>query len=129
MSSDSVETLTVSHKLKNAIRELQTLDELLFRDDLDPRILADFRDALNRVRNTAWSAQQYIILKESQHDSASLISLLASERVRVTFQLCQSLQADLTSSEVNFQPGQLLQLQGAMKGLTQKLDATVNGLE
>lgn len=129
MTTDSVETVTVSQKLKNAIRELQTLDELLFRDDLEPRILADFRDALSRVRNTAWSAQQYIILKNSQHDPASLISLLASERVRVTFQLCQSLQADLTSSEVHFQPGQLVQLQSATKTLNEKLEATIKDFE
>jgi hypothetical protein len=122
---DSVETLTVSQKLKNAIKELQTLDELLFRDDLEPRILADFRDALNRVRNTAWSAQQYIILKSSQHDPTSLISLLASERVRVTFQLCQSLQADLNSTEVDFQPGQILQLEAAIQALGENLDAVL----
>ena len=128
MTTDSVETLTVSQKLKNAIKELQILDELLFRDDLEPRILADFRDALNRVRNTAWSAQQYIILKSSQHDPTSLISLLASERVRVTFQLCQSLQSDLSSAESQFQPGQLLQLQGAIKGLGERLDSVTKGL-
>ena len=125
MTIDSVETLTVSQKLKNAIKELQTLDELLFRDDLEPRILADFRDALNRVRNTAWSAQQYIILKSSQHDPTSLISLLASERVRVTFQLCQSLQADLNSTEVDFQPGQILQLEAAIQALGENLDAVL----
>jgi hypothetical protein len=31
-----------------------TLVELLHSAELDPQILADFRDALNRVRNTAW---------------------------------------------------------------------------
>lgn len=36
--------------LESAITELKGLHELLLSGDLDPRVLADFRDALNRVR-------------------------------------------------------------------------------
>jgi hypothetical protein len=32
--------------------------EVLLSGDLDPHILAGFRDALNRVRTAAWAAQQ-----------------------------------------------------------------------
>jgi hypothetical protein len=51
-------------RLEQAIVELQRLDGVLLSGDLEPRILADFRDALNRVRTAAWAAQQYVIRKE-----------------------------------------------------------------
>jgi hypothetical protein len=51
-------------RLEQAIVELQRLDGVLLSGDLEPRILADFRDALNRVRTAVWAAQQYVIRKE-----------------------------------------------------------------
>jgi hypothetical protein len=121
--------VTVSDRLKSAIEELRRLDKLLRNDNLDPRILTDFRDALNRVRNTAWSAQQYLTLKNTEQDSASVLSLLTGERIRVTYQLCQLLQTDLNSSDVRFQPAQLLQLYSATKDLTQQLKRAVRALD
>jgi hypothetical protein len=47
-----------SERLKTAIEEIGGIQSLLVAGELDPRILADFRDAVNRVRNTAWAAYQ-----------------------------------------------------------------------
>ena len=92
---------SVAGRLENAIRELTGLHRsLLSGEGLDPRILTDFRDALNRVRNTAWSAQQYLALKEIDGDAGGVLSILTGERVRVAYQLCQTLQADLNNSEI-----------------------------
>jgi hypothetical protein len=44
--------------LEKGISELQGLHELLLSNEVDTDVLADFRDALSRVRNTAWAAQQ-----------------------------------------------------------------------
>ena len=94
---------------------------LLAGEGLDPRILTDFRDSLNRVRNTAWSAHQYLAGKTAGEDSTSVFSILSAERVRVTYQLCQALQDDLKSHEANFQTGQLIQLHIAVKKLATQL--------
>ena len=59
----------VPSRLEKAISELQGLDELLLSGDVDPRILADFRDALNRVRTSAWAAQQYVSRKAHWRNS------------------------------------------------------------
>ena len=86
----------VSHRLAKAITELRRLQKLLLSGEgLDPRILTDFRDALNHVRNTAWSAHQYIASKSADLDSTSVLSVLAGERIRVAYQLCQAIQGDL----------------------------------
>jgi hypothetical protein len=114
--------VTVSGRLKSAVEELRRVDRLLLGGDLDPRILSDFRDAINRVRNTAWSAQQYLTQKDNQQDSRGVLSLLAGERIRATYQLCQALISDLDSPDVRFQTGQLMELQSALKELTERLD-------
>ena len=67
----------VRTRLKTAISELQGLDELLLSADLVPHVLEDFREALNRVRNSAWAAQQYVAQKESGQSSTTVHSLLA----------------------------------------------------
>ena len=126
VKSRSAGAVNVSHRLQKAITELRGLQKLLVSaEGLDPRILTDFREALNRIRNTAWSAQQYIALKATDQDSASVLSILAGERIRAAYQLCQAIQADLQSSEVNFQTGHLLQLHAAAKALTEQLSDVI----
>jgi hypothetical protein len=121
--------VNVSHRLEKAITELRRLQKLLVSGQgLDPRILTDFREALNRIRNTAWSAQQYIALKATDQDSANVLSILAGERVRAAYQLCQAIQVDLISTEVKFQTGHLIQLHAAAKALTEQLGDVVGKL-
>jgi len=112
--------------LEQAIVELQRLHEILLAGDLEPRVLADFRDALNRVRTAAWAAQQYVIRKETEQDSGSVLSLLVGERVRVTYQLCQAISDDLKRTDIDFQAGSLVQLHNATKALTEQLEGVIN---
>jgi two-component sensor histidine kinase len=119
----------VSERLRKGIVELQRLHRLLISgEEIEPRILTDFRDSLNRVRNLAWSAQQYLAQKSAGEDPQNLQSILASDRVRVTYQLCQSLQQDLQKKEVRFQPGQLVQLHAAVNELAKSLDIAIQEL-
>jgi hypothetical protein len=130
MKCGSPGAVTVSRRLAKAIPELRRLQNLLISgEDLDPRILTDFRDALNHVRNTAWSAHQYIASKSIDHDSTSVLSVLAGERIRVAYQLCQAIQADLNSTDINFQTGQLIQLSLAVKDLAEQLVEVVGELK
>ncbi|HLB87916.1 MAG TPA: hypothetical protein VJK29_09715 [Terriglobales bacterium] len=128
VKSESAGAVSVSHRLEKAITELRGLQELLLSGEgLEPSILTDFRDALNRIRNTAWSAQQYIVLKATDQDSTTVLSILAGERVRAAYQLCQAIQADLKSDDARFQQGQLIQLYLAAKALSEQLGKVVGG--
>jgi hypothetical protein len=119
-------TRNVSERLGKAVAELRSLDRLLRSgEEIEARILTDFRDSLNRVRNAAWSAQQYLAQKDIGEDPANLRSILASERVRATYQLCQAVQHDLSTRAVKFQPGQLLQLQSIVNELAKSLNKTL----
>jgi hypothetical protein len=81
----SADSVTAQSRLEQAIVELQSLNGLLLSGDLDPRILADFRDALNRVRTAAWAAQQYVARRETDEESSSVLSFLVGERIRATY--------------------------------------------
>jgi hypothetical protein len=118
-----------SERLKTTIEELAGIQSLLVSGELDPRILADFRDAVNRVRNTAWAAYQYAELKITGKDWGTIVSLAAAERMRATYQLCQAIQEDLASTDVQLQAGQLIQLHEATKILTDKLDEVIRGMK
>ena len=114
--------------LKNGISELQGLDKLLLSSDVDADVLADLRDALNRVRTAAWAAQQYVVRKEIDHESISVLSFLAGERIRAAYQLCQAIGDDLTRTDIKFQAGSLVQLHEATKTLTEQLNDIIKRL-
>jgi hypothetical protein len=114
--------------LEKGISELQGLHEVLLSGDLDPRVLADFRDALNRVRTAAWAAHQYVVRKETDQDSSSVLSFLVGERIRVTHHLCQGLSDDLKRTDIKFQAGSLVQLHEVTKALARQLNDIVNKL-
>jgi hypothetical protein len=118
----------VPSRLEQAISELQGLNELLLSGDLDPHILTDFRDALNRVRTAAWVAQQYVARKETDQGSSSVLSLLVGARIRTTYQLCQAISEDLKRTDIEVQAGSLVQLYEVMSALTEQLKGVVKGL-
>jgi hypothetical protein len=121
---------TAAKRLSKVISELRGVQKLLASGErLDPRILTDFRDALNHVRNTAWSAHQYITLQGTEQGPTNVLSVLAGERVRAAYQLCQAIQADLKSDDIKFQPGQLVQLCLAAKALIEMLGSVVGKLD
>ena len=69
---------------------------------------------------TAWVAQQYVIRRESDQEPTSVLSLLAGERIRAAYQLCQALSDDLKRTDIDFQRGSLVQLYEVTKTLTEQ---------
>lgn len=113
-------------QLEKGIAELQVLHKLLLSSEIDPEVLADFRDALNRVRNAAWGAHQYIVRKDNDQSSTNVHSVLVGERIRAAYQLCQSLADDLMRTDIQFQRGSLIELHDATKNLTKQLKRTID---
>jgi hypothetical protein len=110
VNCESKQSVTVSKRLKSVITELRPLQKLLVNEKVDPRVLTDFRDALNRVRNTAWAAQQSAADPMYESNPVSVTSLLTSERIRAAYQLCCTIHDDLHRDDVPFQRGQLSEL-------------------
>jgi len=126
VNSSSAGEVSISVKLQNITTQLREIQDLLtLQEQIDPRILTDFRDAVNRVRNTAWALEQYANSKTAEADPTPVLNLLAGERVRVAYQLLRLVQTDLTNPRIQFQKGQLLQLQKVTEELAHQLRALV----
>ncbi len=111
--------------LQRATEDLQHINNLLVSGaDLDPGVLTDFRNAVNRVRTTAWGVQQYAATAEK--DPEPVLSILAAERVRVAYLMCKQVLEDLNNPDIRLQKGQLLRLQDVAKELGGRLDQIAN---
>jgi hypothetical protein len=121
--------IAMSERVSRAIVELKALQDPLLSGEVDPETLTDFRDALNRVRNTAWAAQQSAAAPLLEQDSAKVSSLLASERIRAAYQLCLSIREDVGRNEIELQKGQLLELYEVAKALVAELKRRVRRIQ
>src|SRR5260370_11611320 len=67
---------------------------------IDPRILTEFRDAVDHVRKTAWAVQEWQERQSRQHDPQTVLPLLTAERIRRAAQLCDAITTDSAAHEV-----------------------------
>lgn len=118
MSAEPVFTPSVSQRLRTVTNELEQIDHLLVSEQLSSEVLSDFRDAVNRVRTTAWAVAQ-VLESDPDAESANVISLLANERVRVAYRLCRLIDADLANGTLK--SGTLVQLYLATRDLSHRL--------
>jgi hypothetical protein len=121
VNCEAKQGMSVSKRLKSVMTELRPLQKLLVSEKVDPRVLTDFRDALNRVRNTAWAAQQSASAPMYESNPVSVTSLLTSERIRAAYQLCCTIHAHLHRDDVPFQRGQLSELYTVAARLVEEL--------
>jgi hypothetical protein len=121
LSIESVPRANVSEKLADVIVQLCALQEPLLTAEVDPRVLVDFRDALNRIRNTAWAAQQSANAPLFDQGAATVASYLTAERIRAAYQLCRSLHGDICRDDIEFQKGPLVELYRVAKILVDEL--------
>lgn len=116
----------VTFRLKRAIDELQRLDREI-KDNrsggMDPRVLREFRDAVDYVRKTAWALQEMQERQAHQRDTATVRSLLTDERVRRATQLSKALASDLDSHDVTDGTPGIADLFRAIEKLLPRLSA------
>lgn len=124
MECETASTACIAERVGRAITELKALQEPLLAGEVDAETLTDFRDALNRVRNTAWAAQQSAAAPLTE-GKTTVASLLASERIRAAYQLCRAICEDVRREDVALQKGNLLELYGVAEQLVDELKASL----
>jgi len=112
---------SVSERLKATTDELQKLEQLVVGGDCSPRVLADFRVAVDSIRQTAWAVQQWIELQRQQRDPYTVLGLLTEERVKRATQINKDLTMDLDSLEMGLETEGLGKLYEAVRGLHERL--------
>jgi hypothetical protein len=105
----SSQQVITSARLLRATTELRALNQVIKGTELDPRVLHDFREAMDHVRLTSWAAQQW--LQERQQGNAeTAMNLLTAERIRRSAQLNYELAEDLTKRVAQYDGPQLEKL-------------------
>ena len=109
-------------RLEKVSQELRDLEQTLkTAGTVEPRVLRQFRDAIDHVRLTAYTVQQWLELQAKRGDPYSVLALLTTERMRRATQLAGDLSIDLDSTEVTFETEGLDKLFAAIRGLYERL--------
>lgn len=90
----------VNFQLKKTSAELVKLERAMRAGEVEPRILLEFRDAVDYVRKTAWAVQEWQERQLKHRDTHTVLPLLTAERLRRASQLCDAITADLATHEV-----------------------------
>jgi uncharacterized protein YhaN len=118
---------TVRTRLQNADSELSELERLLSQNksEIDSRVLQEFRQSLNHLRETTSAIRQWIDLRTRKGDPFSVLSALSAERVRRGTELCRNVVIDLDSGDVTFQTAGIDELARAVRDLSERLARVV----
>ena len=87
-------------QLKKTCADLVRLEYEMRSGPFDPRILREFRDAVDNVRKTAWAVQEWQERQSRNQDPHSVLPLLTAERIRRATQLFDAITAASAAHEV-----------------------------
>ena len=90
----------VDLQVKKTIVELQNLEKLLQCEDIDLRLVKEYRDAVDYIRTAAGTLQQLRECQFGSLDGGELLSALATDRIRRTVNLCVEVVADLDAGRL-----------------------------
>lgn len=113
---------TLSERLRTSTDELQALEKLVQSGNCAPRVLAEFRSAVDSIRQTAWAVQQWNELQQQRRDPYSVLGALSAERVRRATQITKDLTIDLESLELGLETEGLEKLYQAVRALYERME-------
>lgn len=90
----------MNFRLKKACADLVNLEYDMRSGSVDSQILREFRDAVDNVRKTAWTVQEWQERQSRQQNPDTVLPLLTAERIRRATQLCDAISADSAARRV-----------------------------
>lgn len=91
----------VNLQVKKTSVELQKLEKSLQAEGIDFRLLSEFRDTVDTLRNTALAVQQLREFQLKGRDDSEIISMLVAARVRRAINICHDLVADIDADKMS----------------------------
>ncbi len=85
----------VDLQIRKTIVELQNLEKALQREDMDLRLVKEYRDAVDHIRTAVETLRQLREYRFSGLSDGQLFSDLATDRIQRTITLCLDVIADL----------------------------------
>ena len=111
----------ITFRLKKAATELRALEEELKSGGADPRVLREFRDAVDYVRKTAWAVHEWQERQFKHKDAGTVLSLLTTERVRRATQMIDATATDLNAHELVPETPGMSEFAAAVRQMSQRL--------
>jgi len=90
----------LSVQITRTISELNEVELGLVKDRIDPRLIAQFHDAVEHIRQTAWSAVQWVDLNAGGGDPFEVLPQLEAERMHMLRKLAHNVTADIDSASI-----------------------------
>lgn len=115
-----------NYQLQKATSELHQLELTIPTENIDSRVLSEFRQAVDYIRQAAWAMQQWMELQAKGRDPYAVLSLLSAERVKRLTKLNKDLSLDLDATEVSFETAGLRELSGVVAALHRRLTRLFN---
>jgi hypothetical protein len=88
-------------QVKKTSVELQKLEKSLLAEGIDPRLLNEFRDAVDYIRTVSLAVQQFRERQLHGRDDSDVASVIVAERIRRTAGLCLEMIADIDAARVS----------------------------
>jgi len=111
----------VDLQVNKAIVELQNLEKALQCEDIDLRLVQEYRNAVDYIRTTTETVQRLRKRNVRAADDGELLSVLATDRIRRAINLCLELSADFDAGLVRQESNSVNELQQAVQHLQQRL--------
>ncbi len=111
----------ISARVYKSAEELRAIENLLQSEmsDVDPRILTEFRNAVDHARETAWAVQTWVEMRKQRRDPFTLMPLVEKRRIRLTISLLKELLMDYQSSTITPETEGFPELQTAVNDFYQ----------
>ncbi|HEX3155751.1 MAG TPA: PilZ domain-containing protein [Candidatus Angelobacter sp.] len=90
----------MSSQVTRTIEDLNQVEQGLVIDKVDPRVIAQFHDAVEHLRQTAWSVVQWVDLNGSGGDPFEVLPQLEAERMHMLRKLAHNVTADLDGGTI-----------------------------
>jgi len=111
----------VNFQLTKTGADLANIEAAIGSGGVDPRILREFREAVDCVRKAAWVVQEWQERQLQKHDPHTVLPLLITERIRRAIQLNKAIATDLAARELTGETAGLEELFQAVESLYQSV--------
>lgn len=116
-------------QVEKASLELQHLGKALQSEDIDPRLLKEYDNALNYIREGLATVQQLRECQRRGADGDEQLSVLTADRVRRASDLCLELVADIEAGRVNSESKGVAELYAGLEHLCRRFRPACQNLD
>jgi hypothetical protein len=122
---------TVSNEFATAIaasaKELRELEAIITsnEDAVDPRLLSEFRSAIDHARSTTAAIEQWVDLQEQDRDPFPVLTAIESSRIRLTAAFMRELVMDIDASTLHLGSEGVKELYDAARLLHLRIDQMI----